>query len=125
MSNRITYTEESLRFAYNIAKAVYEEHLEERAYKLKSSEYGFGWSSFRNYFIPAFRYMREGKVFKGGLPESIKRYYFDNIFRDYGIEGLELALKSFKGTIDYYKNTGQPRIKDSLLYDEYIRKLVG
>ena len=112
---------DEMKAIYEMAKLVYEDKSKLAACQIYIQEkYGIPKRSFEGWFVPMFRYMIEGKTFKGGVPQCLKRFYLEKIFEDYGISGLENALKSYKGTIDYYESEkGVNKIGDKKIYEEF------
>lgn len=110
---------------YEMAKAIYEGNSDvntsrEIAYK----QYGTSQTSFRNWFVPLFRYMLKGETFKGAVPQSLTKHYLKRIYDDYGTEALRNALKSYKGTIDYYEvERGENKPGDRIIYEEFTKFL--
>ncbi|MBR5240351.1 MAG: hypothetical protein IKW05_00285 [Muribaculaceae bacterium] len=81
-------------------------------------------SSFINYYLNAYRKMMQGKVMRGGqIPQGIRVFFLDKIYENEGINGLTLALKSYRETIEYYKSRGENPKGDIALYEEYIKKI--
>lgn len=117
------YTKEMLDFIYNAGKAVYEQGVDVEHFHHQSDEFGITWSSFRRWFVPAFRYLREGIVFKGGLTLAISRYMLERIEQDYGKEGLRCALKSYRGTVEYYDSMGINKPGDRAIIQEFEKHI--
>ena len=117
------YTNEMLDFIYNAGKAVYEQGVDVEQYHRQSDELGITWSAFKCWFVPAFRYLREGIVFKGGLTLAINRYMLERIEQDYGKEGLRCALKSYKGTVEYYDSIGINKPGDRAIIREFEKHI--
>ena len=118
-------SEDEIKAIYEMAKAIYERKSDantcrEIAYK----KYGTPQRSFRIWFVPLFRFMLEGETFKGAVPQSLTRYYLERIFEDYGKDALENALRSYRGTIDYYElERGENKPGDSAIYEEFTKLL--
>lgn len=117
------YTNEMLDFIYNAGKAVYEQGVDVEQFHRQSDELGITWSAFKCWFVPAFRYLREGIVFKGGLTLAINRYMLERIEQDYGKEGLRCALKSYKGTVEYYDSIGINKPGDRAIILEFEKHI--
>ena len=120
---RFVYTPEMLDLIYSAGKAVYLNERNPESYRDRVESFGINWSSFRKWFIPAFRYMREGIVFKGNLTQAVNRYLLERIYNEYGKEGLLIALKSFKGTIEYYESLGVNKVGDGAILEYFQDKL--
>ena len=120
---RFVYTPEMLDLIYSAGKAVYLNERNPESYRDRVESFGINWSSFRKWFIPAFRYMREGIVFKGNLTQAVNRYLLERIYNEYGKEGLLIALKSFKGTIEYYESLGVNKVGDRAILEYFQDKL--
>lgn len=120
---RFVYTPEMLDLIYSAGKAVYLNERNPESYRDRVESFGINWSSFCKWFIPAFRYMREGIVFKGNLTQAVNRYLLERIYNEYGKEGLFIALKSFKGTIEYYESLGVNKVGDRAILEYFQDKL--
>ena len=120
---RFVYTPELLDLIYSAGKAVYLNERNPESYRDRVESFGINWSSFRKWFIPAFRYMREGIVLKGNLTQAVNRYLLERIYNEYGKEGLLIALKSFKGTIEYYESLGVNKVGDRAILEYFQDKL--
>ena len=118
---------DEMRTIYEMAKAVYEDKSKLPACQIYVQEkYAISKRSFEGWFVPMFRYMIEGKTFKGSVPQSLKRYYLEKIYEDFGIAGLENALRSYKGTIEYYESEKRVRkVGDKKIYEEFFNLLYG
>lgn len=77
-------------------------------------------NSFNNYFVSLFRYMMNGTVFKGNVSQILYRCYLNNIYIDFGADGLKNALKSYKSTIEYHEAKGVNKPGDNKIYNEYL-----
>lgn len=114
---------------YEMAKAIYEGKKDKSTcLKIAFEKYGAGKPSFKhsfnNYIVPLFRYMIEDKTFKGYVGQDLTRYYLERIYADFGIIGLQNALASYKGTIDYYESeVGQNKPGDKRIYEEFKKLL--
>ena len=120
---RFVYTPEMLDLIYSAGKAVYLNERDPESYREQVEAFGINWSSFRKWFIPAFRYMREGIALKGNLTQTVNRYLLERIYSEYGKEGLLIALKSFMGTIEYYESRGENRLGDRAIIEYFQNKL--
>ena len=108
-----------------MAKAIYERKSDANTcWEIAYKKYGTPQRSFRNWFVPLFRFMLEGETFKGAVPQSLTRYYLERIFEDYGKDALGNALRSYRGTIDYYElERGENKPGDSAIYEEFTKLL--
>lgn len=118
-NRRINYTDEVLDFIYTSGKSVYEQGCDPEKFRKQAENLGLSWSSFSRYFLPAFRYMREGTTFKGSLTQATNDYMLNRIYNEYGKDGLRNALKSFVGTIEYYEATGQNKPGDRAIIQRF------
>lgn len=117
-------SEEEIRAIYEMSKAIYEGKSDSKmCQKIAYDKYGTRQSSFRNWFVPMFRFMLKGETFKGSVPQNLTRYYLERIFDDYGKGALRNALKSYRGTIDYYLDKGKNKPGDSAIYEEFKKRL--
>lgn len=80
-------------------------------------------AAFRGWFVPAFKYLREGIALKGNLTLAINRYMLERIEQDYGKEGLRCALKSYKGTVEYYDSIGINKPGDRTIIKEFEKHI--
>lgn len=113
------YIPEMLDLIYIVGKEVYEHETELNQYREKCERMGINWNSFRGWFVPAFRYMRNGVTLKGSIPQVICKYMLERIYNEYGSEGLRLALKSYIGTIRYYELKGKNKPGDRLIIQHF------
>lgn len=108
---------------YLTAKAVYLNKIaaDEAAERL-FHKYNIPYRSFKGYYLQAYRKMREGEPMHGGqIPQGLRECYLKQIYEEYGKEGLLIALKSYKTTIEYYKGRNENPKGDECLYDKYIK----
>ena len=77
-------------------------------------------NSARDYMY-AFKYLMEGQRFTRTLNAFSMEYFIDNIFKDFGQEGLSKALGSLKQHIHYFENVQNTKmIKLRDIYDRYV-----
>ena len=74
-------------------------------------------------YICAVKSLLEGTVYKRHINTKALRRYFDNIFEEYGSDGLNRALKATQLNIEYRQQLGQPYDSILKICDEYRRKL--
>lgn len=120
---RKVYTREMLDFIYTAGKAVYENGVDVEHFHRQAEAFGITWSAFKGWFVPAFKYLREGITLKGNLTLVISRYMLERIEQDYGKEGLRFALESYKGTIKYYDSIGINKPGDRAIIKEFEKHL--
>ncbi len=85
--------------------------------------YGVNAGSFKNWFVPMFRYMISGKTYKASVPLALKELYIERIYQEYGIVGLKNALQSYKGTMLYFEQRGTNQPGNIKIYEKYSRIL--
>ena len=107
---------------YEFSKAIYKGEKDKLVcQKIVFEKYGISKRSFEGWYVPMFRYMIEGKVFKGNKKQGLTKYFLKRIYEDFGVDGLRNALKSYRGTIDYYKLRGENKPGDEKIYEEFIK----
>ena len=77
-------------------------------------------SSFRNYFVFLFTCMMNGTAFKGNVPQVLYECYLNNIYIDFGANGLKNALKTYKSTIEYHEANGKNKPGDNKIYQKFL-----
>jgi 5-methylcytosine-specific restriction protein A len=77
-------------------------------------------SSFKNFFVPLFRDMMNGTEFKSPVPQILSKCFLENIYIDFGADGLRNALKTYKSTIEHLETKGNKKIGDKKIYNEYL-----
>ncbi|MBQ4548658.1 MAG: HNH endonuclease [Bacteroidales bacterium] len=77
-------------------------------------------SSFKNYFVFLFRCMMNGTTFKGNVPQVLYECYLNNIYVDFGADGLKNALKTYKCTIEYHEAKGINKPGDNKIYKKFF-----
>lgn len=87
--------------------------------------YGVNAGSFKNWFVPMFRYMISGQTYKASVPLALKELYIERIYQEYGMTGLKNALESYKGTILYFEQRGINQPGNRRIYEKYYRILQG
>ena len=66
------------------------------------------------FYIKAFSHMMTGTPYKKTINTETTDYFLDNILKNYGIQKLEIALKSVREHIDYYKKHGKGKLGSAL-----------
>ncbi|MEC3908375.1 HNH endonuclease [Tamlana sp. 2201CG12-4] len=95
---------ELIPLAYQLSKKVYENSLSlKEAKSLIVGDNKMNSNSAADY-INNFRCLIEGKKFTRTLNAFSMEYFFDNIFKDYGLNGLSNALIALQTHIEYYEN---------------------
>lgn len=74
-------------------------------------------------YICAVKCLLEGTVYKRHINAKALKRYFDNIFEEYGSDGLARALNATQLNIEYRKQLGVPYDSIVKICDEYKRKL--
>ncbi len=113
------YKYEMLDMIYRAGKAVYEYGADPKQYMSKCKDMGISWRSFIGWYVPAFKYMRNGITLKGNIPQDVRKYMLERIYTDYGRDGLRLAMKSYIGTIEYYESMGIKKRGDRLIAQHF------
>lgn len=117
-------SKEEIKAIYEMAKGIYEGTCDAKVCcEIVYGKYGTSQQSFRNWFIPLFRYLLEGKTFKGAVRQELMEHYLKRIYDDYGEETLRNALQSYKGTIDYYAERGKNKPGDRKIYERFANIL--
>ena len=118
-------SEEEMYTIYEMAKAIYEGKSDLAVcQKFVYEKYKTDKRSFEGWFVPLFRYMQEGIPMKGAVRQELMEYYLKRIYDDYGKKGLRNALKSYKGTIDYYvEERGENKPGDKKIYERFTHIL--
>ena len=81
-------------------------------------------SSFKNYFVFLFKCMMNGTSFKGNVPQILYKCYLNNIYMDFGVNGLKKALITYKSTIEYHEVKGINKPGDNKIYKEFLSILL-
>lgn len=112
-----------LDMIYRAGQAVYEHGVDPKQYMSKCKDMGISWRSFIGWYVPAFKYMRNGITLKGSIPQDVRKYMLERIYTDYGRDGLRLAIKSYIGTIEYYESMGINKSGDRLIAQHFLNIL--
>lgn len=80
-----------------------------------------GWKRVNAIFtFSIFNALMEGRAYKRKMPILQTDIFLNNIFNDYGKEGLKVALKSVKEHLDYYDDKyGVKQEGIKVLYEKY------
>lgn len=116
-------SDEEMKTIYEMSKSIYEGKSDLTVCgKIVLEKYGRSERSFEGWFVPLFRYMLRGEPMKGCVPQSLVKYYLERIYIDYGLDALKNALKSYKGTIDYYeKERCEKKPGDNKIYESFLK----
>lgn len=116
----------AMNAVYEMARDIYQGKSDVNVCQSKAwALYRVNASSFKNWFVPMFRYMISGKTYKQSVPLALKELYIKRIYQEYGMEGLKNALKSYKGTIQYFEQRGTNKPGDRKIYEKYFQILHG
>ncbi len=115
-NNRQKISNEAVNEAYQMAKKVYDGELRQKD-ALKHIHMKV--SSAKDY-IGNFKQMRQGKAYGRGFNAYSTEHYLKNIYKDYGSEGLEIALVAVKEHSTYNKSAGKKPLE---LYAKYLQIL--
>lgn len=111
---------EEIGTIYMMAKSVFNNEKNKAACaKQLNLLYGTNINSFTNYFAPLYKYLINGDTFKGSVPLKLRKYYIEEIYREFGCAGLKNALKSYEGSITYYENRAINKPGDKKLYSDF------
>lgn len=116
---KILYKEAVLDLIYVAGKSVYEQNAEIEQYRGICGKIKMNWNSFRGWYVPAFRYMREGITLKGSIAQPVRQYMLERIYKEYGEQGLCIALKSYIGTVEYYEAQGVRKVGDRVIIQRF------
>lgn len=114
-------SKELVPLAYEVSKKVYEGEL-----KLKDGQKKIVGKNRMNPnsaadYINNFRCMIEGRRFTRTNNAFSMEYFFDNIYRDYGSDGLTNALTALRLHIEYYEAIQNVNMKSMRnIYDKYF-----
>ena len=73
-------------------------------------------------YLNAVNSMLNGKVYKRAINISATGQYFDWIFNEYGVKGIQRALKATQLHINYRKECGHTVDSLEELYERYARR---
>lgn len=96
---------EQMSAIYKMAKAIYNE--EERLVTGKEIlflNHGINKNSFAD-FYRALKNMLDGKLHRRGISTDLRDYYLSQIYKDYGVERLKVALDAYMDFIVYYEES--------------------
>ena len=96
---------EQMSAIYKMAKAIYNE--EERLVTGKEIlflNHGINKNSFAD-FYRALKNMLDGKLHRRGISTDLRDYYLSQIYKDYGVERLKVALDAYMDFIVYYSGS--------------------
>ena len=111
---------------YEMARDIYQGKADVNICQSKAlALYGVNAGSFKNWFVPMFRYMISGQTYKASVPLALKELYIERIYQEYGMTGLKNALESYKGTILYFEQRGINQPGNRRIYEKYFRILYG
>jgi len=118
-------TAEMIEFAYGVAKKVYNGAIGISQGKSEIvTQTGMNENSAQDLIIQ-FRKMREGALYTRNLSSRGTKFYFENIHRDFGNDGLKNALQAARSHVEYYEslpNGARLRLIDELI-DEFSLKI--
>ena len=116
----------AMNAVYEMARDIYHGKADVNVCQSKAlTLYGVNASSFKNWFVPMFRYMISGRTYRQSVPLALKELYMERIYKEYGMAGLKKALESYKGTILYFEQRGINKPGDRKIYEKYSRILHG
>lgn len=117
---------DTMNAIYEMARDIYQGKADMNVCQSKAFElYGVSEGSFAGYYVPMFRYMISGKVYKASVPLALKELYMERIYQEYGMAGLKNALESYKGTILYFEQRGTNQPGNRKIYEKYLQILHG
>lgn len=99
-------TKEMVEQAYLFAKKVYAQEMPRDISKFKVNDVsGMNMGSAQDY-ITVFLAMMEGMEYRRTINTYATQYYFENIYKDFGIEKLRKAIDAAGKHTKYYKTLG-------------------
>ena len=122
---RSDVTEDMIKKAYDTAKLVHSGDITRAGGRRQIVAQAEMKESTATYHIDVFIKMREAKMYARTLNPNTTRYYLQNIFQDYGKEGLEKALEATKGHVEYFASlpSGSKQQKIVDIINEFEAKL--
>ena len=115
---------DAMNAVYEMARDVYFGKADVKVCKSKLFElYRVKERSFEGWFVPLFRHMIDGALFKGAVPQPLLDLYLKRIYQEYGKKGLRNALESHKSTIQYYDQRGTNMPGYKKIYEKYHKIL--
>ena len=116
-------TEQLFQIAYEEANKLYRGEIDKNAAIRNIVQAGWSEGNAKMTF-KIFDCLMNGDAYKLSMPIPQTRVFLDNIYRDYKCLGLEMALKSVKAYLDYFKKRdGRENTGIKNVYEEYIRFL--
>lgn len=95
--------------------------LDHKKAKEKIVKSGMNENSANKYFV-ALDAMLDGQHYGSTINSSATIFFLDNILKDFGLDGLENALKALKSHIDYQEGKNNlPSLKK--IYNRYLKSL--
>ena len=121
----ITVSEDMIRTAYKIAKMVYDRDVgRTEGRTMITAQSGMSDGTAGDH-IEQYIKMRDGVSFSRTLSVKTARIYFDNIYNDFGNEGLKKALDATRRHVEYYESlpTGARRQSIIEIIEEFSKKI--
>jgi hypothetical protein len=69
--------------------------------------------------------MMTGKQYKRTINTEATDYFLDNILKDYGIQKLEIALKSVREHVDYYEKQSKGKLNSITTVVSKYEKIIS